>query len=84
LKISEAMLFKRKIGSSLSLDVKMLDTINDGIVLTIEKNSINSSNLPLITDFVNQNKLRLLLDSGRYFISTSMLTPYAQSVWENY
>jgi hypothetical protein len=78
------MLFKRKIGSSLSLDVKMLDTINDGIVLTIEKNSINSSNLPLITDFVNQNKLRLLLDSGRYFISTSMLTPYAQSVWENY
>lgn len=84
MKISEAMLFKRKIGSSLSLDVKMLDTINDGIVLTIEKNSINSSNLPLITDFVNQNKLRLLLDSGRYFISTSMLTPYAQSVWENY
>ena len=77
-------MFKREIGTSCRLDVKMLDTTNDGFVLTIEKNSVNSSNLPLITDFVNQHKLRLLLDSERYFISTSALTPYTQSVWENY
>ena len=64
------MVFKREIGSGCSLDVKMLDTINDGIVLTIEQSLVNSNGLLLITDFVNQHKLSLLLDSERYFIST--------------
>jgi len=82
LKIFEAMVFKREIGSSCSLDVKMLDTINDGFVLTIEKDLVNNDGLSLIRDFVNQHKLSLLLDSERYFISTNALTPSSQYFWE--
>ncbi len=83
LKIFEAMVFKRAIGASCSLNVKMLDTINDGIVLSIEQNLVNSDELLFITDFVNQHNLSLLLDSERYFISTNALTPSSQSMWES-
>ncbi len=77
------MVFKRTIGISCSLDVKMLDTINDGIVLSIDQNLVNSNELLFIKDFVNQHKLSLLLDSERYFISTNALTPSSQSMWES-
>lgn len=83
LKIFEAMVFKREIGTSCRLDVKMLDTLKDGIVLTFEQNLVNSSDLVFITDFVNQHKLNLLLDSECYFISTNALKPSSLSVWEN-
>ena len=83
MKIFEAMVFKREIGTSCSLNVKMLDTINDGIVLSIDENLVNSNELLFITDFVNQHKLSLLLDSERYFISTNTLTPSSQSMWES-
>ena len=83
LKIFEAMVFKREIGTGCSLVVKMLDTVKDGIVLTIEQNLVNSNNLAFITDFVNQHKLSLLLDSECYFISTNALKPSILSVWEN-
>ena len=61
----------------------MLDTINDGIILSIDQNLVNSNELLFITDFVNQHKLSLLLDSERYFISTNALTPSSQSMWES-
>ena len=82
MKIFEAMVYKREINTNFSLDVKMLDTINDGFVLTIEKELVNGNGLLLITDFVNQHKLSLLLDSERYFISTNALTPSSQYFWE--
>lgn len=83
MKIFEAMVFKRAIATSYSLNVKMLDTITDGIVLSIDQSLVNSEELSFITDFVNQHKLSLLLDSERYFISTNALTPSAQSMWES-
>jgi hypothetical protein len=83
MKIFEAMVFKREIGTSCSLDVKMLDTPNDGIVLTIEQNLVDGTNLLLIKDFVSQHNLSLLLDSECYFISTNALKPSILSVWEN-
>jgi hypothetical protein len=83
MKIFEAMLLKREIGANCSLDVKMLDTPKDGIVLTIEQSSVNSSILAFITEFVNQHKLSLLLDSERYFISTQMLKPSCLTIWDN-
>jgi hypothetical protein len=61
----------------------MLDTLKDGIVLSIEQNLVNSNDLVFITNFVNQHKLSLLLDSERYFISTNALAPSSQCVWEN-
>ena len=81
--VFDAMVFKREIGSSCSIDVKMLDTLKDGIVLCIEQNLVNSNGLVFITNFVNQHKLSLLLDSERYFISTNALTPYSQYEWES-
>lgn len=82
MKTFEAMVFKREIGANCSLDVKMIDTINDGFVLSIDQNLVNSDNLSFITDFVNQHKLSLLLDSERYFISTNVLTKSSQYFWE--
>jgi chaperonin GroEL (HSP60 family) len=81
LKIFEAMVFKRGIGTSCSIDVKMLDTLKDGIVLIVEQKLVNSKDLVSITDFVNQHSLSLLLDSERYFISTNALKPSSLSVW---
>ena len=83
MKIFEAMVFKREIGASCSLDVKMLDTLKDGIVLTIEQSVVNSDDLVFIKDFVSQHNLSLLLDSECYFISTQVLKPSSLSVWEN-
>jgi hypothetical protein len=83
MKIFEAMVFKREIGSSSSLDVKMLDTGKDGIVLTFEQSAVNSDDLIYIKDFVSQHNLSLLLDSDCYFISTQTLQPSNLSVWEN-
>jgi hypothetical protein len=83
MKIFEAMVFKREIGSSCSLDIKMLDTLKDGIVLSIEEELVDNNNLDFIKDFVNQHNLNLLLDSECYFISTNALKPSILSVWEN-
>jgi hypothetical protein len=83
MKIFDAMVFKREIGTSCSLDVKMLDTVKDGIVLTFEQSAVNSTSLVYIKDFVTQHNLSLLLDSDCYFISTNALKPSALSVWEN-
>ena len=82
MKTFEAMVFKREIWSSCSLDIQMLDTVNDGFVLSIDQNLVNSNDLSFITDFVNQHKLSLLLESERYFISTNALTPSSQYFWE--
>ena len=41
----EAMVFKREIGSTCSLDVKMLDTGKEGIVLTFDQSAVNNAAL---------------------------------------
>jgi hypothetical protein len=83
MKIFDAMVFKRELGSSCSIDVTMLDTLKDGIVLSVEQKLVNSNVLAFITNFVNQHKLSLLLDSERYFISTNTLAPSIQLGWES-
>jgi len=83
LKMSDAMLFKRELGTNCNLDVKMLDTLNDGFILIIEQELVNGDSLALITSFVTQHKLSLLLDSERYFISTKALSPSSQHWWDS-
>ncbi|MGA2385987.1 MAG: hypothetical protein ABSG33_05605 [Candidatus Bathyarchaeia archaeon] len=83
MKMFEAMVFKREIGTTCGLDVKMLDTMNDGIILSIDENLVNSNDLSFIKNFVDQKKLSLLLDSERYFISTNALKPSSLSMWDN-
>lgn len=69
------MILKREIRTNYCIDAQMLDTSEDGIVLTIEKNLVKGNTLELITAFVNQHALNLLLENGRYHISTNALTP---------
>jgi hypothetical protein len=83
MKIFQAMVFKREIGTSCSFDVKMLDTVKDGVVLTFDQSKVNDIDLVYIQDFVTQHNLSLLLDSECYFISTNVLKPSSLSIWEN-
>ena len=59
-----------------SVDVKILDTSKNGLILRIMENTVDGISLELIRDFVSQHKLNILLDNGVYFISKESLSPY--------
>ena len=75
LKMYDAMVLKREIGTSCKIDVKILETLKDGFVLRILENMMNESSLEAITDFVNKHELNMLFDNGVYFISNQILDP---------
>jgi hypothetical protein len=83
MKMYEAMVFKREIGTSCSFDIRMLDNGKDGVVLTFDQSAVNNNDLVYIKDFVTQHNLSLLLDSECYFISTNALEPSSLSIWDN-
>jgi hypothetical protein len=75
LKMFDAMILKREMGTTCNIDVKILETLKDGLVLRIMENRVNRNSLALITDFVNHHELNMLLDNGVYFISKQVLAP---------
>lgn len=70
----DAMILKRKILADCNIDVKILDTSEDGLVLRFE-NTDNWSSITRITDFVKEHKLNILFDDGVCFISSQILYP---------
>jgi hypothetical protein len=70
----DAMMLKREIVASCNVDVKILETLKDGLVLRIE-NIVNRASFALISDFVNKHQLNMLLDNEVYFISRQILSP---------
>jgi hypothetical protein len=60
LKMYDAMVLKREIGTSCNLDAKILETLKDGFVLRIMENMVNENSLEVITDFVNKHELNML------------------------
>jgi len=74
LNISEAMKFKREIQTTCGIDVKMLDTAEDGIVLYVERETLNVGSYKLLADFVAQKELSLQLEVGNFIISTNSLS----------
>jgi len=74
LNISEAMRFKREIQISCGIDVKMLDIADEGLVLYVERKSVNVDSYKLLADFTTQNELILQLDIGNFIISTHALS----------
>lgn len=70
------MILKREVQKNCSVDVKIVDTSKDGLVLRIMENMVDKESLELLSDFVNQHKLNILLDNGVYFISQKILCPY--------
>jgi len=75
LKMYDAMVLKREIGTSCNNDVKILETLKDGFILRILENLVNENSLEAITDFVNKHELNMLFDNGVYFISNQILAP---------
>jgi len=71
----DAMILKREIGKECKLDVQILETSNDGLVLRLMENIVNMNSLEFITEFVNKHDLNIILDNGVYFISEQILTP---------
>jgi hypothetical protein len=76
LKMFDAMILKREIVTSCNIDVKILETFKDGIVLRVE-NKVNRNSLTLLKDFVNEHQLNILFDNEVYFISKGILPPLA-------
>jgi hypothetical protein len=75
LKMYDAMVLKREIGTNCKIDAKILETLKDGFVLRIMENTVNETSLEAITDFVNKRELNILFDNGVYFISNQILEP---------
>ena len=74
--MSEAMKFKREIQTSCNIDVKMLDTAEDGLILYVERKALNADSYKLLADFAAENELSPQLDIGNFIISTHALTPH--------
>jgi hypothetical protein len=72
--MSEAMKFKIKIKTDCGIDIKMLDTAEDGIVLYVERNTLDAASLKLLADFAAENQLNMQLGSGNFIISTHALS----------
>jgi len=69
------MKFKREIQTTCGVEVKMLDTAEDGIMLYVERQNLNVGSYKLLADFAAQKELSLQLDIGNFIISTHPLPP---------
>jgi len=78
LNVSEAMKYKREIQTNCGIDTKMLDTAEDGLVLYIEKNSIDAGSYKTLANFVEQNQLSLKLEIGNFIISNHDLPTHSK------
>jgi hypothetical protein len=74
LKMFDAMILKREIVRNYNIDVKILETFKDGLVLRIE-NIVNMTSLALLTDFVSKHQLNMLSENDGYFVSKESLVP---------
>jgi len=74
--MSEAMKFKREIQTSCGINVKMLDTAEDGLVLFVERKILSAESYKLLADFASENELSLQLEIGNFIISTHALLPH--------
>lgn len=71
--ISEAMKFKKEIKNTCGVDMNMLDTKEDGLVLWVERKTLDVSSYKLLADFAAQKELSMLLEAGNFIISTHPL-----------
>jgi hypothetical protein len=72
--ISEAMRFKREILANCGIDVKMLDIAEAGLVLYVERSSIDVGAYKLLANFAAKNELSVQLEIGNFIISKHALS----------
>ncbi len=71
------MILKRELNKKCKIDVQILETLHDGLVLKfMDNNIVDSESLDAVEDFIKKNNLNMLLDDGVYLISEQILTPY--------
>ena len=68
------MKFKGEIQASCGIDVKMLDTKEDGFVLYVERKTLGVDLYKLLADFATQKELTLQLEVGNFIISNHPLS----------
>jgi hypothetical protein len=73
LNISEAMKFKKEINSTCGIEMNMLDTKEDGLVLWVERKTLDTRSYKTLADYATQKELSLLLEAGNLIISTHPL-----------
>jgi hypothetical protein len=71
--LSEAMKCKGEIQVTCGISVKMLDTSEEGLVLYVERKTLDDSSYKLLADFATQKELNLQLEAGNFIISTHPL-----------
>ena len=69
------MKLKTKIHDNCGINLKMLDTSEDGLVLYIERKEIDISAYKLLADYTAQNNLSLQLNIGNFIVSKNLLPP---------
>jgi hypothetical protein len=77
MKMFDAMILKRDLLKDCQLDVQILETSNDGLVLRFMERPISLEILEIIDDFMEKHNLNILFDDGVYFISEQILAPLA-------
>ena len=76
--MSEAMKTKRQIKECCNIEASMVDLPEVGLVLTVEKRTLDKDSYKLLADYGAENNLNLQLELGRFIISKQAL-PTASS-----
>jgi hypothetical protein len=73
--MSEAMKIKRQIQDSCGIETKMFDMPQVGLVLTVQRSTLDMGKYKLLADYATENNLNLQLEMGRFVISSQGLPP---------
>ena len=76
MRMFDAMVLKQELLRNYQLEVQILETSRDGVVLRFTDNLISREFLDIISEFVEKHNLNVLFDDGIYFISEQILEPY--------
>jgi hypothetical protein len=69
------MKFKGEIQAICGINVKMLDTKEDGFVLYVERKTLGAELYKQLADYAAQKELSLQLEVGNFIISNHPLAP---------
>jgi hypothetical protein len=71
--MSEAIKIKRQILECCNIEAKMGDLPKVGLVLFVERSTLDKGSCKLLADYADENNLDLQLEMGRFIISNQAL-----------
>ena len=75
--MSEAMKIKRQIQECCNIETGMVDLPKVGLVLTVERSTLDKDSYKLLANYAAENNLTLQLELGSFIISNQALPPPA-------